>query len=123
MRESAASGGSRGEKTGCSFGLKKIHNAQTRKSKPALVSKTARAQSSTPPCAATANTASAQMPKRNNLMVWDAPQAPEPRRRHPPRPFLESCCRLPHWENGANKPAILERPFLRTKATGQVSKE
>jgi len=44
-------------------------------------------QSSTLPCAATANTASTQMPKRSGLMVSDAPQAPEPTRRHPPRLF------------------------------------
>src|SRR6266851_4991096 len=115
MRESAASGGSRGEKTGCSLGLKNIHNAQTRKSKPAPVSKTARAQSSTPPCAATANTTSAQMPKRSNFMVWDAPRVVEPMQRHPPKRFPEFCSRLLRSESGPDRLALHEHHSPRSK--------
>src|SRR5207245_4796084 len=96
--------------------------AQKRKSKPAPVSKTARAQSSTPPCAATANTTNAQMPKRSNLMVWDAPRVPEPMQRHPPRPYPESCSRLPGWEDGRCKLAVPEHPSPRTRAIRGESK-
>src|SRR5260370_13246097 len=115
MRESAASGGSRGEKRGCSWGVKNIHNAETRKSKPAPVSITARAQSSTPPCAATANATSAQMPMRSVFMVWNAPRVPEPKLRHPPRRFPGFCFRVDRWENEPSRLVVPGHLLLRTR--------
>src|SRR5712664_1081800 len=122
MRKRAANGGRRGEKIICSSRGKKIHRAQARKSNAAPVSKTASAQSSTPPCAATANTSRAQMPKRSHLMVWDAQLDRELMRHHPPRPFPGSCSRLPRWENEPGKLAIPEHPSPRTRVVRYESK-
>src|SRR5437016_1784488 len=85
--EKATRGRRSGEKTTCSSFVKYIHKAQPKKSNPAPVAKTARAHSSTPPCAATPNTISAQIPTRKNFMVWSAPPLQEPEPRHPPRWF------------------------------------
>src|SRR5207245_8411155 len=81
-----------------------------------------RAQSSTPPWAATTKLTKAQMPNRKNFMFCEAPQPMEPERRHPPRPSPEFCRRLPGWENESHKPAFPEHSFRRTRESRRASK-